>query len=266
METNKMNNEYENLQRKVNGDKKRKKRYLEVDEGEKVVGWVGSFVEIIHTYGMKKVLQAIFLIVSLVTFLMFMNALDNKDIVENFIENSYKNHSRGFDIRKDVNPKINNEILRLLYESDGDRVSVMEMHNGKENPTSLPFKYCEMTYEQTKRGIPYVSEEYSSLNMSRYMFFSYLYERKIFLGKIEEVYEMDRKLAAHLDANRVKYFGIILLNTNVDIGFLVISFEGEPKISKDELTSKLISSSHVISNLLDYVKQSDLRKIENNEW
>ena len=266
MENTRINDEYEELQKKVNDDSRPRKRYLESDEGSNVVGWIGAVTEVIHRYGIKKVLQAMLLIVTLISFLMFVNAMDNQNIIENFIENSYEKHTNGFDIRTEVNPKVNNEIIKLLYECGADRVSVVEMHNGKENPTSLPFKYCEMTYEQTRKGVAYVSDDYLSLNMSKYTFFSHIYEKKMFLSTIDELYGIDRKLALRMDGNKVKYFALILLNTNVDIGFLIVSFENMPTISREELTSKLITSSHKISNFLDYVKQCEIKKIENKKW
>lgn len=263
MESRKFDDEYQNLQKKVNGNKSPKKHYVEPDDGEEVVSWIGNVTNLIHTYGIKKVLQAILLIVSLISFLMFANALDNQDIIEHFIEDAYKSHTMGFNIRNDVNPKVNTEILKLLYESGADRVSVLEMHNGKENPTSLPFKYCEMTYEQTRDGIPYISEEYSNLNMSKYMFANYVYQKKIFLGDVSDIRDIDKKLEMMLSLNDVKCFGVILLNTNVEIGFLVVSYNNEPEISKEELTSKLIRSSQIISNLLDYTKQVELKNNKN---
>ena len=51
---------------------------------------------------------------------------------------------------------------------NADRVSVLEMHNGKENPTSLPFLYCDMTYEETRDHVPYVAEEYEDFSTNVY--------------------------------------------------------------------------------------------------
>jgi hypothetical protein len=139
-------------------------------------------------------------------------------------------------------------------------VSVLEMHNGKENPTSLPFLYCDMTYEETRDHVPYVSEEYEDLNMSKFQFPSFLYKNKIFYGSVDEIIEIDKKLGLRLEMNDVKYIGMILIRTNTDIGFVTISWMQEPEMSRDAIIADLTYYVQEIGTYLDYGQYKQINR------
>lgn len=251
--------EYNNFMEQREQSEKHVKRRLDFDDGAKVVNWLERIVSLIQNYGMKKIIQALLLIASIIFFVMFVNAIDNQKIIENFIAKQPITHDYGAQIRKEITPKINNTLVKMLYSMGGDRVSILEMHNGKENPTALPFLYCDMTYEETVDRVPYVSEEYENLNMSKFNFPSYLYENRFFIGSIEEIYDIDKKLAMRMDMNGVKYAGIILLHSNVDIGFLMISYLNEPTLSKEKVYANLSYYAQELSTYLDFKTQQEIR-------
>lgn len=249
--------ELDNLKEK---EKHENRRRFEIDDSGKVINWVDKIVSLISKYGMKKMLQALFLVGSVVCFVMFINAVDNEKIIEEWIRREPEIHDVGSKIRKEVTPKVVKSLTKMLYTMNGDRVSILEMHNGKENPTSLPFLYCDMTYEETRDRIPYISEEYEDLNMSKFNFPSYLYENRFFIGSIEEIYTIDKKLAMRLELNDVKYVGIILIHSNVDIGFLMVSYLSEPTLTKDQIYANLTYYVQEVGSYLDYAKQIEIRK------
>jgi hypothetical protein len=96
-----------------------------------------------------------------------------------------------------------------------------------------------MTYEETRGKIPYIADEYEDMNMSKYTFPQYLYDHRTFIGTIDEIYEIDKKLALRLDANSIKYVGIILIRTTTDIGFLMVSYTHEPSKTREEIYAEL---------------------------
>ena len=186
--------EYDNfIEKREKSDNHSKRRY-DMDDSGKVVGWLERIVALIHDYGMKKIIQALLLISSIVFFVMFINAIDNQHIIDDFVEKNITDHDYASEIRKEIQPKISKTLIKMLYTMRGDRVSVIEMHNGKENPTNLPFLYCDMTYEETRDRVPYIAEEYENLNMSKFSFPSYLYENRFFVGTIEEAIETAKKV------------------------------------------------------------------------
>lgn len=248
-----VDNELNELKERVNSSPYH--RRLDMDDGAKVVGWFERIVQIVHTYGMKTVCFTFLTVAAFIALIMFANALDNQQVIEKWLIGQEKEHVIGSNIRKEINPKVTKSMTKFLYKMDADRVCVLEMHNGKENPTSLPFVYCDMTYEETRDSIPYISEEYVDLNMSKYNFPVYLYKHRYFIGNVDEVYKIDKKLALRLEANGVKYCGIILLRTNIDIGFLMISYLKEPTISDNTILAELSYYVQEIGSYLDYAKQ-----------
>ena len=62
-----------------------------------------------------------------------------------------------------------------------------------------------------------------------------------------------------MDMNGVKYAGIILLHSNVDIGFLMISYLNEPTLSKEKVYANLSYYAQELSTYLDFQTQQELR-------
>lgn len=247
------------LQERVKENKTIKRRTLDMDDGGKVVNWFERMVQIVDTYGIKTITLTFLLITSFIGLVMFANAIENQNVIEKWLSNYNTTHTIGADIRKEINPKVTKTMTKLLYKMEADRVSILEMHNGKENPTALPFIYCDMTYEETMDRVPYISEEYVDLNMSKFTFPSYLYDHRYFIGSVEEIYSIDKKLAMRLDANNVKYCGIILIRTNIDIGFLMLSYMDMPNKSNDLILAELSYYVQEIGTYLDYAKQVEIK-------
>lgn len=235
------------------------KRPVSIDDGSNIVGWFEHIVKIVHKYGMKTICLTFLTVVAFIALIMFASAIDNQQVIEKWISSQEKEHVIGNDIRKEINPKVTKVMTKMLYKLNADRVCILEMHNGKENPTSLPFIYCDMTYEETKDSVQYISEEYSDLNMSKYGFPAYLYKHRYFIGDVEKVYDIDKKLALRLEANNVKYCGIILIRTNIDIGFLMVSFLNKPTISDETIFAELTYYVQEIGSYLDYAKQTEYK-------
>lgn len=257
METTNINdNEYNELVEKVEA-KIYKRRILDMNDSDKMVGWFERIVMIVDKHGWLKVLSVFAFVVFVVASLMFINAIDNQNVIERWIEKKEAEHAIGKDIRQKIDPKVSESLIKILYKMKADRVSILEMHNGKENMTSLPFVYCDMTYEKTVDGVPYISEEYENLNMSKFSFPDYLYRNKYFVGEISTIYTIDKKLAMRLESNNVNYCGIALIRTNIDIGFLMVSFMEKPSMEDNEILSNLMYYVQEIGTYLDYAKQKN---------
>ena len=240
---------------------KNKKQFSEINEtANGVIGWVEKILFLINKYGLKKIFQALLLIVACFISFLFIDAIREENIIKSIITTNDELHNEASLVRKEIDPKINKTLTRMLYSMDADRVGVLEMHNGKENPTSLPFLYCDMTYEETKENINYVSEEYENLNMSKFQFPTFLYQHKVFFGSIEDVMKIDKKLGLRLELNDVKYIGMVLIRTNVDIGFITISWVSEPMMTKDEIIADLIYYVQEVGTYLDYGEYKKINK------
>lgn len=255
----KLQEEKEQLQKRIK-TQPRIKRIMEPMFNNGIMGWIEKILYLIHNYGFKKILQAFILISVGITFFLIFDTIKEENLIKEIITHKNDVHTTASEVRKQVDPKITKTLTRMLYSMNADRVSVLEMHNGKENPTALPFLYCDMTYEETKDNVSYVSEEYEDLNMSKFQFPTFLYNNKIFYGSVDEVIEIDKKLGLRLEMNDVKYIGMVLIRTSTDIGFITISWMEEPEISKDVIIADLTYYVQEIGTYLDYGQYKNINK------
>lgn len=225
-------------------------------DDSRILTFLDKFLLLLDTYGVKKILQACAFFVTLFLVNVLFSVLQNDTIVEKIVESMAKNHSINSEIRSEINPKVNTKLLKMVYDLRADRAFILEMHNGKENPTSLPFLYCDMTYEEVneQHDVRYINDEYENLNMSKYDLPNYLYKNRVFIGTIEELRQIDRKLAARMDENGVKYCALILIKSSIEIGFLGVSYNFDPCLTKEQIHAKMGDHVQEISILLDLSK------------
>jgi hypothetical protein len=243
-------------------------RYSETMEedkkGSSIFDWLHGFLQLIQYYGFRKIAQALLIIGGCILFATVIDSIKEDNLLSEIVNHNNESHKQGADIRMEISPKINRTLTRMLYALKADRVSVLEMHNGKENPTALPFLYCDMTYEEVREHVPYISDEYENLNMGKFYFPSYIIQHKIFIGSIDEMIQIDKRLGIRLETNDVKYLAVILIRTNVDIGFLVITWRDQVDIPRDEIVADLTYYVQEIGTYLDYTKQQEIKRKERN--
>lgn len=231
--------------------------------GDKPVNFIERMFDLIFRHGFFKSICAILIILICVMLWQFVNALNyNKiaeEVVMQMIEMQHKakeQHTEGTEIRLRNDPKITKILTKAIYELGADRAAILEMHNGKENPSALPFVYCDMTYEETRDKTPYVSEEYTDLNMGKYHFFNYMMEERIFTGSVDDIWGIDKKFASKVQTNDTQYVAMIVIKNEVEIGFLAVSFFNKPTIDKHKLEVKLTDFAQELGYLLDMTPES----------
>lgn len=222
------------------------------NDSDRPINWLERVIKLIDKFGFIKIIGTILIL--FVTYIGWnlASAINYEKIAEDIVNKDAKDHIEASEIRRVNNPKVMLSLTRMLNELDGDRASVLEMHNGKENPTALPFTYCDMTYEETRGKIPYIAEEYEDLNMSKFTFPTYLWDKRYFVGTIEELYVIDKKLAMRLELNGVKYFGIMIVKNEIEIGFIMISYNEIPtQFEAHDIHVKLSDYAQEIGYYLD---------------
>ena len=222
------------------------------EDEDQPINWAERIVQMVDKFGFMKIIITIFLVFLTYFGYHVISALNYEKIADYMITKRAEEHEKSSQIRANNNPKIMLSMTKLLYELKADRVSIMEMHNGKENPTNLPFIYCDMTYEETQDMVPYIADEYENLNMSKYTFPAYVFKKRYFIGSIEELYEIDRKLATRLEANKIGYFGIVVLRNEKEIGYLMVSYQEKPEhLEAHDIHVVLSDYAQELSFLLD---------------
>src|ERR1039458_6090126 len=131
---------------------------------------IEKIVNMLSKYGYKKVLSALLIfMLSTATVIIFTN---QKDIVSKIVREqtaaTQLNNAKSLEFRvRVVNPRVDAILYKLLVQSGADRAFVIEMHNGTDNPTGLPFAFGDMTYEKLRSdSSESILNEYNRMNLS----------------------------------------------------------------------------------------------------
>ena len=226
-----------------------------MDITETPVNILEKTIKLVEKYGVWKIIRAILLIGLLLYVVMNINSIPEtiKEIVVSAKEVDVAKHDAAIEVRKQIKPQIDEILNNTLTAVEADRVFVLEMHNGTNNTAGLPFLYVEMTYCQVAEGIHHIDEDYINLNLSRFDFPLFLEEKNHWYGSIEELRNIDPKLALRLEANGAKYFAIMTIQgVKNELGYFGVSFTHDVSIENtDRLMMTLTSATQKISTLLD---------------
>jgi hypothetical protein len=142
-----------------------------------------------------------------------------------------------------VTPKIQHELSVLVYTLNADRAFIFELHNGKKNTSGLPFKYADMTYEETneEKKVDKVAIQFQDIPLTLYRYPHYLQTKKMIIGTTDEISSVDEDYANHIRAIGGKYLGMIYMSSGgTPIGFLCVSYHNiEDVPNKNVLELKL---------------------------
>lgn len=103
--------------------------------------------------------------------------------------------------RQQNDPIIRSALHDAVWELDAVRASVLEFHNGKENPSGLGFYFADMNYEIVKDTELFISSQYQNINLSLLNLPDYLYKNGFWYGTVEDLKQIDPKLASMIKSN-----------------------------------------------------------------
>lgn len=227
---------------------------MEMEQMEHI-GFLERMIKMMDKYGLWKIFQATLVLAG---FLYIMYNVQNlPEIVSGAFsretEIRQEQHDAAVEVRRSIKPNVDILLKDALSTLNADRVFILEMHNGTNNVAGLPFIYGEMTYEEVRERVSHVDEDYTSINLSRFTFPMYIEKNQIWYGTINELSEIDSKLASRLSSNDVTYFAIIGLHgvTN-ELGYFGFSFcNGKTAPTDKEIENCLTSTAQKLSILLD---------------
>ena len=183
-------------------------------------------------------------------------ASQDKDIVKGAAE-SLAFAQKGENLRDFVvTPKIQKELSTLVYVLNADRAFLFELHNGKKNSTGLPFRFADMTYEETNedRNIDKVATRFQNIPLTLYRYPHYLQKKKFLIGTVDDIAKIDRDFANHIKECNGEYLAMIYLNDSGNpLGFLCVSFHSKDGIpSMDFIMQKMNEYAKSVTQLLDF--------------
>ena len=172
-------------------------------------------------------------------------------------EDEAKRHHADMVLKRfEIGPLISNELKNLLINLDADRAAILEMHNGTNNASGLPFIYGDMVYEEISPRIGFASDEFKNFNLAKLPFVALHYSDRTWIGSVDEIEKEDAYLAAKLRVVEVNYGAFVVLEgINGPLGFLTLFFKSPTQHpTKAKIIAELNHSSQILSTLLDKAK------------
>lgn len=161
-------------------------------------------------------------------------------------------HDTAVERRRNIKPQIDAILFETMNTLNADRIYVIEMHNGTNNTSGLPFIYGEMTYEQVRCNVEHVDEDYVSLNLSRFEYPLYLEKNQIFCGTIDDLAKIDEKMAFRLKATNATYVGGVAMHgVENELGYIGITYCNTEPVGRQEIIRVLSIASQKLTALLD---------------
>ena len=218
---------------------------------DSILKWIGNAAELVTNHGAWKILSST--LVLCVCIIMVTVTLNPGIILEKIEQYTEQVAESKRDWREKNDPLIRSELKNMLYHLDASRVSVMEFHNGKSNPSGLGFYYIDMTYEVCKEGCLNIANQYTNVNLSLLNISTVLYQDGYWYGTTDDLRKTDPMLANMIERNGTKWIALLLLEGSYEIGILEVSFDRAPTEEELPLIGRDIRKVGAqISSKLDY--------------
>jgi hypothetical protein len=200
-------------------------------------------------------------------------AFNPKETVSNIIELVHviedANSANSAEIRKHINPIINELLDNSIRDIGCDRAFIMEGHNGKANGGGLGFYYVDMTYERCRKTSldQSIYWQYKDMPTSIFPFFNYLDKSRYFYGDLNSLSQIDSKLAQMINVNGTNFLVTVEIpgknSVNQFIGVLGYSFEVSPNLTQEQIKDYMLEVRRRVQILLSL---SSLKEVNLNQF
>lgn len=215
-----------------------------------MLAWIGDMANLITNHGLWKIVIATIVLTFCISVISI--ALNPEPILDKIVQILDDREAANRNFRTKHDPLIRSELQSAIHELGACRASIMEFHNGRENPSSLGFWYAEMTYEQTNGKVYSVNSQYRNINLSLLNMSTILHQQGYWYGNIDKLKEIDSNLANIIQSNGTNWIAFLLLESvSGELGILEISFEQEP-IDKQSVGKVIRMTGVSIASMLDY--------------
>ncbi len=218
------------------------------------ISWLQEILKLIEQYGVWKIFKALF-VLAFASYFIYLT-FNPEVIVDKINQYQIEKHDASIAYRLKIDPAVRLDLKDFISETGADRAFLIEFHNGTTNVNGLQFLFGDMHYEEIKGETMHVDEEYQSITLSRYPFFSYLIKNGQWSGTIDELSEIDERLSLRFKSDGCYYVSIsVVYDTKQEIGFIGASFVTSPIQNKQTLPIITNKYAQKMSILLDGAKK-----------
>lgn len=216
------------------------------------LGFFERAIKLVKTYSLWDIFRTAIalLIIGAVLFLY----LNPTYMFDKYNEMMNKNHAKELNIRFNQTKGINTDLELLMSKLHANRAFFIEYHNSVKSLNGAPFAYGSMDFEKVDDRSTFVADEYYNFSLTKYEMVSFLSESLLFIGTIEELKTIDKKLYLKLSSNNVKEIALIEVEgTETPLGILGVTWDTEGIVKKyrESITKEMRSYSLKMAIRLD---------------
>lgn len=221
-----------------------------IKENNAVFGWLDQIITMCNKHGiLKMIFSVVFMVfISYAAYIAFNPSV----MFDKYTEYLSKMHSESIENRLENSPYIQSYLDNLVSETGAIRAYIIEMHNGKNNPSGLSFIFGSLNYESVRDSAESVMEDYSDFSLERFPIISKVHNETYWEGNINDLVKIDKKFGHRVWSNDGSYVALTTIyGIHDEIGFLGITFDSASKVQKDCIKNVMIKYSMKMAPLLD---------------
>ena len=139
----------------------------------------------------------------ILTFIFFYTAISQGFIFDSYKRKLDREHQKSVEFRMKSTPIIINYLNSLAIETNAHRAFIMEYHNGKSNSTGLQWQFADLTFSNDNTD--HNMYNYVDMPLTDSPHTLYLHRNTFFVGSIEELRVIDKKLSLRMESNDYVY-------------------------------------------------------------
>ena len=116
----------------------------------------------------------------------------------------------------------------------------------------MPFLFASLTYESMNPALTPIAEQFDNVRLSLYPLASYLREKEMWYGSVEDIKEVDNTAYYRAKALGIKYLGFRMMeiegSPNAVLSFAYV--EGADIPNENTLVQEWIMTSYKVNTLL----------------
>lgn len=210
-----------------------------------------GFIKMVKKYGPFKILfnTLFYILVSCMLFLVF-----NPDkIFERYEAYQTERHAMSNKYRIQSKPMIRQYLNSLTDETDSYGTFIFEFHNGKSNPSGLQWQYADMNFASDAFDYD-IKDDFQNMLLDKYNIFYELYETSMWMGSVDGLMLVDKRMAYKFDVDSVKYVAMEMIygSSLCELGVLVTVYKDIDTIDEVKTGRLMQKYAATISPLLDW--------------
>lgn len=204
------------------------------------LGWLEKMLQLEKQYGIWNILKSLGVLV--ITIWVIYLSLNPSILVEKYQEIVEDKHIKELTETTQKSQEIEKELESLLLNLGCERTFLIEYHNSVKSVEGCPWQFGSMNYEEVADNIEYfISDEFTEFITTKYSMTHYINKNNLFIGDINDIKKIDKRLAIKLESSNIKNLAIIgIEGEKLPIGILGVAY-GD--IEKNKVISELRKSA-----------------------